>query len=99
MPAMVAITDEGMKGGIDNPAIVTVRIGAGLAVRVDCLRASAPAFPLGIRHHGVGPTWRGSVGRAATARTVIRRTWPQRPRATTGALRWRRAVDKLGQCD
>jgi hypothetical protein len=49
---VMTVADEGMYGGVGDPVIVAVGIGAGMAVGVDCLLASSPAFQLTVRHHG-----------------------------------------------
>ncbi len=49
---VVTVADEGMHGGISDPMIIAVGIGASLAPRVNRLLAerTPPAFSLRVRH-------------------------------------------------
>jgi hypothetical protein len=57
VPAMMAVTDQGMDGRVRDPDVIAIGVGTGVTLGVECLLAAGRAFALGIGGYGFRGSW------------------------------------------
>jgi hypothetical protein len=57
VPAMMAVTDQGMNRRVGVPEVLAIGVGTSVTLGVDGFLAAGGAFALGIGDHAFGGSW------------------------------------------